>query len=115
MNFKQAMFCGLLVLPVSLGSVVSAGAEIILPGASLSVSCANGGNYVLQSGPVASPGEIVTARLYLKPHRAVPMRLIPMGDGYRYAGRGIWLDGIGQQALLYRSKYQPTPCVIGRN
>ncbi|MGP9811309.1 hypothetical protein ACTZWT_07325 [Rhodopseudomonas sp. NSM] len=112
MNIKQVIVCGLLALPATVGS---ARAEIVLPGASLSVSCANGGNYVLQSGPVAAPGEIVTARLYLTPHRAVPMRLIPMGDGYRYAGRGIWLDGIRDQALLYRSKYLPTPCVIARN
>jgi hypothetical protein len=108
------MLCGLLVLPSLGGAVGSANAQVMLPGASFSISCDNGRNYVLESGPVAAPGEIVTARLFLSPRRGIPVRLIPMGDGYRYAGRGIWLDGIRQHALLYLSKYQPTACLVER-
>lgn len=108
------MLCGLLVLPSLGGAVSSASAQVMLPAASFSISCDNGRNYVLASGPVAAPGEVVTARLYLSPRHGIPVRLIPMGDGYRYAGRGIWLDGIRQHALLYLSKYQPTACLVER-
>jgi hypothetical protein len=97
------------------GSAGSAKAhEVILPGAAFSIACDNGGSYVLQSRPVLAPGEIVTAKLFLNPRHAIPLRLIPMGNGYRYAGRGVWLDGINDQALLYLRKYEPIPCVVSR-
>jgi hypothetical protein len=28
------------------------------------------------------------------------MRLMPLGIGYRYAGRGVWFDGVRQDATL---------------
>jgi hypothetical protein len=56
----------------------------------------------------------VTGHFYLSRHHGLPMRLIPMGEGYRYAGRGIWLDGIREHALLYLSKYRPLACVVSR-
>jgi hypothetical protein len=113
MNFRQLLVGGLLALP-ALGATGQAKAEVMLPGAGFSVSCANGGNYVLESGPVAAPGQIVTARFHLSRRHAVPVRLIPMGNGYRYAGHGVWLDGIRDHALLYLSKYQPIPCLVSR-
>jgi hypothetical protein len=113
-TFKQLVLCGFLVVPSLGGAIKPADAQLIVPGASFSISCDNGGNYLLESGPVAAPGEIVTARLYLRPRHGIPVRLFPMGDGYRYAGRGVWLDGIRERALLYLSKYQPTACIVGR-
>jgi len=113
-NIKRLILGGLLFSSAIGFGMTGAKAQAYLPGASFSISCANGGNYVLESGRAAYPGDIVTARLFLTPHHGLPVRLIPMGDGYRYAGRGVWLDGIREHALLYLHKYQPTPCVVAR-
>jgi hypothetical protein len=85
-----------------------------VPGADFSIACENGANYRLSSGPAVFPGDIVTARLHLSPRHALPVRLMPMGMGYRYAGRGVWLDGIREHALLYLSKYRPVACIVSR-
>ncbi|WP_316176441.1 MULTISPECIES: hypothetical protein [unclassified Bradyrhizobium] len=115
MNIKQVMVCGAVVLSAIGGMIGSARADaVVLPGAAFAIACENGGSYVLRSRPVLAPGEIVTAQLYLHPRHAIPVRLVPMGDGYRYAGRGVWLDGIGDQALLYLRKYEPVACVVSR-
>ncbi|RED41939.1 hypothetical protein BJ123_102108 [Rhodopseudomonas thermotolerans] len=114
-NFRKWIACGLLALTPVGAMAGKAHAEVlVLPESTFAVSCANGGNYLLKSGPVAEPGQIVTARFYFNPHRAASVRLIPMGNGYRYAGRDFWIDGIRDQALLYLRKHEPIPCVVGR-
>ncbi|KQW23077.1 hypothetical protein ASC80_07110 [Afipia sp. Root123D2] len=77
------------------------------------VACENGANYLLRSGRTTSSGDVVTGQFFLSPRRAVHVRLIPMGDGYRYAGRGLWLDGIRDQAFLYLHKNRPVSCHVG--
>jgi hypothetical protein len=57
-------------------------------------------------------GEVVTASLYTGRHRAMHVRMIPMGVGYRYAGRGIWLDGFRENALLNFGKHSQVACTI---
>ncbi len=42
------------------------------------------------------------------------VRLVPMGVGYRYAGRGIWLDGFRDNALLNFGKHSQVACTIVR-
>jgi hypothetical protein len=96
--------------PVSRASAQS----LTLPGADYAIACENGGNYRLISRPAVVPGDVVTGRLFLSPHRGLHVRLIPMGEGYRYAGRGVWLDGIRDHALLYLSKYHPVACTVSR-
>lgn len=81
-------------------------------GAAFAIACDNGGNYVLRAGPVTDSGDVVTGHLYLRPHHGVHVRLIPMGDGYRYAGRGVWLDGIRDRAWLYFSKHRRVACQV---
>ena len=105
---------GILLTSGVVCSASIARAQALLPGADFSIDCENGAVYRLSSGRVSVPGDIVTARLYLTPRRALPVRLIPMGDGYRYAGRGVWIDGIRDHALLYLRKYQPLACVVTR-
>jgi hypothetical protein len=73
-------------------------------------ACDNGRAYTLQPHAVTVVGEVVTGRLYTSPRRAAKVRLIPMGNGYRYAGRGIWLDGIRDDAELHLGKYATTGC-----
>src|SRR5712671_5002078 len=62
-------------------------------------TCENGRAYPLCPIAVSVAGEVVTASLFTGRH-AAHVRLIPMGVGYRYAGRGIWLDGFRENALL---------------
>ena len=114
MRFRQWIQLGLLTGFASVGASSAANAQLTLPGAAYSIICQDGANYELRSGPAVLPGDVVTARLFLTPRRAVPVRLIPMGMGYRYAGRGIWLDGIREHALLYRTKYASVPCIVGQ-
>jgi hypothetical protein len=80
--------------------------------ADMAVSCENGRTYPLVPAAVSDAGDIVTARLYTAPRRGVAVRLIPMGAGYRYAGRGIWLDGIRGQAVLNFGKSTAIACEI---
>jgi hypothetical protein len=73
-------------------------------------SCESGRSTTLQPHAVTEVGEVVTGRLYTGPRRGAKLRLIPMGNGYRYAGRGIWLDGIRSDAELHLGKHASTPC-----
>ena len=114
MRFGRWVWFGLLAAMAVAAATSRADAQGFFPGADFAISCENGTNYRLSSGPVAPPGDIVTAHLYLTPRHALPVRLIPMGIGYRYAGRGVWLDGIREHALLYLSKYHPLACIVSR-
>ncbi len=74
--------------------------------------CENGREYPLCPIAVSVVGEVVTASLYTSPHSATHVRLIPMGVGYRYAGRGVWLDGKRENALLNFGKHSQIACTI---
>ena len=74
-------------------------------------TCENGRTYPLCPIAVSVVGEVVTASLYTG-HRPTHVRLIPMGVGYRYAGRGIWLDGFRENALLNFGKNSQIACTI---
>ena len=119
MRLRQRILVGVSAAFCFAGAVSQASAQDYLPpdyiaGADFSIACENGANYRLSSGPAVFPGDIVTARLHLSPHHALPVRLMPMGMGYRYAGRGVWLDGIREHAWLYLSKYRPVACLVSR-
>ena len=78
-------------------------------------TCENGREYPLCPIAVSVVGEVVTASLYTGRHSAMHVRLIPMGVGYRYAGRGIWLDGFRENALLNFGKHAQVACSIARS
>lgn len=75
-------------------------------------TCENGREYSLCPIAVTIAGEVVTASLFTGRHSATHVRLIPMGVGYRYAGRGIWLDGFRENALLNLGKHIQIACTI---
>ena len=115
MRFGKLVLAGVLAGLGFAGSISGANAQALtLPGAHFAISCENGGNYSLVSGPAVVPGDVMVAHLFLSPHRGVPVRLMTMGEGYRYAGQGVWLDGIHDHALLYLSKYHPVACIVSR-
>jgi hypothetical protein len=82
------------------------------PSGSIALSCENGRVYPLRVRAVSDYGEIVTGYLSTGPRHAVHVRLIPMGDGYRYAGRGIWFDGKRDVAVLYFGKSSAVNCTV---
>ena len=123
----RAGFGKFITIAIFLGFVVSvnpqtaAGADLGLmtsgPSAVGSCSeivfaCENGRQYPLCPIAVSIAGEVVTASLYTGPHSAMHVRMIPMGVGYRYAGRGIWLDGFRENALLNFGKHSQVACTI---
>ena len=77
-------------------------------------TCENGREYPLCPIAVSVVGEIGTASLYTG-YRATHVRMIPMGVGYRYAGRGIWLDGFRENAILNFGKHGQIACTIQRS
>lgn len=98
----KAADLGLMVSP---GTTLGACSEIVL-------TCENGREYPICPIAVAVTGELVTATIYTAPHRATYVRLVPMGVGYRYAGKGIWLDGLRGNALLNLSKNSAVACTV---
>jgi hypothetical protein len=79
---------------------------------SFALACANGHQYSLTARAVSPASELVTGHLHLRPGRSVKVRLIPMGNGYRYAGLGIWLDGIRETAVLNFGKHNAVACTV---
>ena len=77
-------------------------------------TCENGHTYPLCPIAVSVVGEVVTASLYTGRH-ATHVRMIPMGVGYRYAGRGFWLDGFRENALLNFGNHSQIACTIARS
>jgi hypothetical protein len=76
------------------------------------LACENGRNYSIQAKAVSDEGDLVTGYIHLRRHRSVPIRLIPMGEGYRYAGRAIWLDGVAGNAILNWGTRRAVACSV---
>jgi hypothetical protein len=73
----------------------------------MALTCENGRTYPLCPIAVSDEGELVTGHLVLAPGHGVHVRLMPLGNGYRYAGRGVWFDGIRQDATLFFGMHRP--------
>ncbi|WP_245283700.1 hypothetical protein [Bradyrhizobium sp. URHD0069] len=78
-------------------------------------TCDNGREYPLCPIAVSIAGEVVTASLYTGRRSPMHVRMIPMGVGYRYAGRGVWLDGFRENALLNFGKHSQVACTIAHS
>ena len=75
------------------------------------LECENGRSYRIQPVAMSDLGEIVTAYVVTDRGR-IHVRLVPMGDGYRYAGRGIWFDGNLEEAVLYFGTPAAVSCAV---
>lgn len=93
-------------------AAMAGGALIGEPGVALALSCENGHTYPVRPRAVAIDGDLVTGYLVTVHGQGIHVRLVPMGFGYRYAGPGVWFDGIRGDALLYFSKYHPIACHV---
>jgi hypothetical protein len=77
------------------------------------LSCENGQNYPIQPIAVSREGDLVAGYLLRTgTGRAIHLRLIPMGVGYRYAGRGVWFDGLRGEAVLNWGRADAVPCSV---
>lgn len=74
--------------------------------------CSNGTTYWLRTHASTRDGELVTGYLLHGPGTVQKVRLIPMGDGYRYSGKGIWLDGVRENAILNIGPTVSIPCQL---
>lgn len=92
---------GLIAEPAAIGRC----SDIVL-------QCENGRHYPLCPIAISVEGEVVTATLRTSRHGGPYVRLVPMGVGYRYAGRGIWLDGVREEAILNFGKRHPVACTV---
>ena len=75
-------------------------------------TCENGHSYPVRAKAVSDQGELVTGDLLTGRHGATHIRLVPVGFGYRYAARGLWLDGWRSDADLHFGKQQPIACTV---
>lgn len=105
-----------LTFAILCGSPIAAPGEArasgLYGGSSLWLSCENGSRYAIRPIAVSADGDLVTAQLSLGRRAGSHVRLIPMGAGYRYAGRGVWFDGWRENVYLYLSKYRPIACTV---
>lgn len=81
-------------------------------GAQLSLECDNGRTYPIRARAVSDQDELVTGYIYTSPRKPHHFRLIPMGNGYRYAGQGFWFDGIRGEATLDIGSHQASCTVV---
>jgi hypothetical protein len=75
------------------------------------LACEDGRNYPIRAAAVSEDGDLVTGYL-VTGHGQIHIRLIPMGDGYRYAGRGIWFDGLRADAVLNWGTPRAVNCTV---
>jgi hypothetical protein len=78
------------------------------------LSCENGRSYPIRAGAVTVDGDLVTGYLYTGRHHGAHIRLVPMGAGYRYITRGVFVDGWRSDAELNFGKHHPLACTVTR-
>jgi hypothetical protein len=100
-----------LVLPFVLSATAFGGAQI--DGQKMWLACEDGRNYPIQPLAVSRENDLVTGYL-LKTGtgHAVHLRLMPMGTGYRYAGPGVWFDGLRGEAVLNWGRADAVSCSV---
>ena len=98
---------------VQAADVSAAGGPAAISAQKMWLACENGRDYPLHPLAVSREGDLVTGYLLTTGHgRGVHVRLIPMGSGYRYAGPGVWFDGMRQQAVLNWGRPDEVPCTV---
>jgi hypothetical protein len=95
-------------LTVSPGASARGCSEIVL-------TCENGREYPICPIAVTVAGELVTASVHTGARRSIYVRLVPMGVGYRYAGKGFWIDGWRENASVNFGNNSSVACAVQRS
>jgi hypothetical protein len=112
------------VLRLSVGLSLASMALVLLaspqafagaPRSEFVATCENGHSYPIRARAVSDYGDLVTGDLLIGRRHAAAIRLIPMGVGYRYAAKGLWLDGFRSDAELYFGKHREVACTVASN
>jgi hypothetical protein len=103
-------FAAALLLAASLAAT---SAQAAGGGLGFALACENGETYPFQVAAVSQIGEVVTGYVSIG-RRPIHVRLMPMGDGYRYAGVNLWFDGKDDVAILYFGKAGAVNCKVVR-
>ena len=102
---------GALVLPFVLSANASGAAQTSAQ--KMWLACQDGRNYPIHPIGVSRENELVTGYLVTTgTGQGVHMRLMPMGNGYRYAGKGIWFDGLRGEAVLNWGSRNEVSCSV---
>jgi hypothetical protein len=75
----------------------------------ITLLCENARTYGLCPIGVTDIGEVVTGTLSPAPHY---VREVPMRNGYRYAGKGMWFDGKGSEGRLFFGPNRSVACTV---
>ena len=105
-----ALAVALVPVTMTLGQPNRASAERYFP--RLMLSCENGRDYPIRIGAVSRLDDMVTGFIQVGRHQGIHIRLMPMGDGYRYSGRDIWFDGVRNEAVLYWGTPAAVACSV---
>jgi hypothetical protein len=107
----------LIVVMTSAGAALLSGSPARAGGpcTAMTLVCENGHRYPLCPVAVTDSGDLVTGHLKLSARHAVHVRLVPSGIGYRYIGRGLWFDGLGQNATLNFGVDRSVACTVAQD
>ena len=108
---------GALALPIALSTGAPAadmsGASPAAAHGKMWLACENGREYPIRPIAVSRENDLVTGYMLMTGRgHGVHMRLIPMGSGYRYAGAGVWFDGLRGNAVLNWGTAGEVPCKV---
>jgi len=113
----KALALAALLMPLVAGTAFSADMGVSSAGGysryKMWLACENGRNYPIRPLAIAREYDLVTGyMLYTGSGRGIHMRLVPMGVGYRYEGRGVWFDGLRGHAVLNWGRPNSVPCQV---
>jgi hypothetical protein len=114
---RAGLASSIIALPLALSTMASAadmsGTASVAAHNKMWLSCENGREYPIRPIGVSREYDLVTGYMLMTGHgRGVHMRLMPMGSGYRYAGPGVWFDGLRGQAVLNWGRPDEVPCTV---
>lgn len=117
MDYRWGRRGGLVLTALVLPLLASTAASAAGPhdGQKMWLACENGRNYPIQPVAVSREYDLVTGyMLRTGTGHAVHLRLVPMGNGYRYEGGGIWFDGVRGNAVLNWGRPDAVPCTVAQ-
>ena len=118
MQTSRAMTAGVLVFGLAAAGTPAQSTEMggaVRPARipQIALACHDGSNYPIQPIAVSRDGDLVTGyMLRTGTGRTIRLRLVPMGNGFRYEGGGIWFDGVRNRVVLNWGRAGAVSCEV---